>query len=152
MSLVPPRSLHFEIHLGWRVCAHSRDTSVVENNFPEGGRTVLYKWLNHLFTVLHLTRGGLPHSFSPVVYLCLASMLAKQTASLCALLLVILLVLPRWLSWRPEARGVTGICLQYRSHRRHWFLGCEDALEESMATHSSILAWRIPWTQEPGRL
>jgi len=28
----------------------------------------------------------------------------------------------------------------------------EDALEEEMATHSSILAWRIPWTEKPGRL
>ena len=28
----------------------------------------------------------------------------------------------------------------------------EDSLEEEMATHSSILAWRIPWTEEPGRL
>ena len=27
-----------------------------------------------------------------------------------------------------------------------------DPLEEGMATHSSILAWRIPWTEEPGRL
>ena len=31
-------------------------------------------------------------------------------------------------------------------------LGREDALEEGMATHSSILAWRIPWTEEPGGL
>jgi len=31
-------------------------------------------------------------------------------------------------------------------------LGPEDPLEKGMATHSSILAWRIPWTQEPGRL
>ena len=31
-------------------------------------------------------------------------------------------------------------------------LGGEDALEKEMATHSSILAWRIPWTEEPGRL
>ena len=31
-------------------------------------------------------------------------------------------------------------------------LGQEDPLEEEMATHSSILAWRIPWTEEPGRL
>ena len=30
--------------------------------------------------------------------------------------------------------------------------GYEDPLEEGMATHSSILAWRIPWTEEPGRL
>ena len=28
----------------------------------------------------------------------------------------------------------------------------EDPLEKGMATHSSILAWRIPWTEEPGRL
>ena len=31
-------------------------------------------------------------------------------------------------------------------------LGQEDPLEEKKATHSSILAWRIPWTEEPGRL
>ena len=31
-------------------------------------------------------------------------------------------------------------------------LGQEDLLEKEMATHSSILAWRIPWTEEPGRL
>ena len=31
-------------------------------------------------------------------------------------------------------------------------LGGEDPLEEGMAVHSSILAWRIPWTEEPGRL
>ena len=32
------------------------------------------------------------------------------------------------------------------------FLGWEDPLEKGMATHSRILAWRIPWTEEPGRL
>ena len=32
------------------------------------------------------------------------------------------------------------------------FLGQEDPLEEEMATHSRILAWRIPWIEEPGRL
>ena len=31
-------------------------------------------------------------------------------------------------------------------------LGWEDALEKGMATHSSILAWRIPWIEEPGKL
>ena len=31
-------------------------------------------------------------------------------------------------------------------------LGREDLLEKEMATHSSILAWKIPWTEEPGRL
>ena len=33
-----------------------------------------------------------------------------------------------------------------------WSLGQEDSLEKEMATHSSILAWRIPWTEEPGGL
>ena len=31
-------------------------------------------------------------------------------------------------------------------------LGWEDPLEKAMTTHSSILAWRIPWKEEPGRL
>ena len=31
-------------------------------------------------------------------------------------------------------------------------LGWEDSLEKGMAIHSSILAWRIPWTEKPGRL
>ena len=35
---------------------------------------------------------------------------------------------------------------------RVWFLGQEDPLEKEVATHSSILAWKIPWTEEPGRL
>ena len=33
-----------------------------------------------------------------------------------------------------------------------WFLGEEDPLEKAMASHSSILAWRIPWTEEVGGL
>ena len=33
-----------------------------------------------------------------------------------------------------------------------WFLGWEEPLEEEMATHSSTVAWRIPWTEEPGEL
>ena len=31
-------------------------------------------------------------------------------------------------------------------------LGCEGPLEKEMATHSSVLAWRIPWTEDPGGL
>ena len=33
-----------------------------------------------------------------------------------------------------------------------WFLGWEDPMGKEMATHSSILAWRIPWTEKPGGL
>ena len=38
--------------------------------------------------------------------------------------------------------------------RETWvqFLGQEDPLEKTMATHSSTPAWKIPWTEEPGRL
>ena len=45
------------------------------------------------------------------------------------------------------------IC-QCRRHNRHgvWSLQWEDPLQEEMATHSSILAWEIPWTEEPGGL
>ena len=32
------------------------------------------------------------------------------------------------------------------------FLGWENPLEKEMATHSNVLAWRIPWTEKPGRL
>ena len=35
---------------------------------------------------------------------------------------------------------------------RVWSLGQEDPLEKEMATHSSVLAWKISWTEEPGRL
>ena len=35
---------------------------------------------------------------------------------------------------------------------RVWFLGREDSLEKEMAIHSSTLAWKIPWTEEPDRL
>ena len=35
---------------------------------------------------------------------------------------------------------------------RIWSLGQEDPLEKGMATYSSILAWRVPWAEEPGEL
>ena len=52
--------------------------------------------------------------------------------------------LPWWLSGKR-------LCL---SRQEMWVqsLGQEDPSEEGMATHSSILAWRIPWTEEPGGL
>ena len=55
-------------------------------------------------------------------------------------------MLSRWLS------GKEFTC-QYRRHRRRvQSLGQKDPLEEEMATYSSIFAWRIPWTEEPGGL
>ena len=48
--------------------------------------------------------------------------------------------------------GKEPTCLCRRHKRWVGDLGWEDVLEEEMATHSSILAWRIPWSEEPGRL
>ena len=42
--------------------------------------------------------------------------------------------------------------MQETQERRVHSLGQEDPLEEEMAIHSSILAWRVPWTEEPGGL
>ena len=42
--------------------------------------------------------------------------------------------------------------MQETQETRVQSLGWEGALEEEMATQSNILAWRIPWTEEPGRL
>ena len=50
---------------------------------------------------------------------------------------------PRWLS------GKESICSAGDADS---ILGQEDPLEPEMASHSSILAWRISWTEEPGRL
>ena len=43
-------------------------------------------------------------------------------------------------------------CQEQTVMQKTWvrFLGWEDPLEKEMATHSSILVWRIPWTEEPG--
>ena len=50
---------------------------------------------------------------------------------------------PRWLNGKESAcQAEYGV----------WPLGWEDPLEKEMATHSSILAWEIPWTKEPDRL
>ena len=54
--------------------------------------------------------------------------------------------LPPWLCGKESACNEEPEETQVRS------LGQEDPLEEGMVTHSSILAWRIPWTQESGGL
>ena len=53
--------------------------------------------------------------------------------------------LPQWLS------GKESPSMQETQELQDQSLGREDSLEEGTATHSSILAWRVPWTEEPGR-
>ena len=54
----------------------------------------------------------------------------------------------------PRASLVAQMVKNQRVMQETWVqsLGQEDPLEKGMATHSSILAWRIPWTGEPARL
>ena len=54
----------------------------------------------------------------------------------------------------PYASLVTQTVKCLPAMRETWVrsLGWEDPLEKEMATHSSPLAWKIPWTEEPGRL
>ena len=47
---------------------------------------------------------------------------------------------------------VKNLPIQEKQETQVRSLGWEDSLEEEMATHSSILAWEIPWTEEPGGL
>ena len=57
--------------------------------------------------------------------------------------------------WTGFPGGASGKELARQCRRRKpqgRSLGWEDPLEEGLATHSNILAWRIPWTEEPGGL
>ena len=53
-----------------------------------------------------------------------------------------------WEGFTDSSAGKNAGDTEYES----LILGQEDPLEEGMATHSSVLAWEIPWTEEPGRL
>ena len=56
-----------------------------------------------------------------------------------------------WLSWTSQvAQTVKHVPAMQET--RVQSLGLEDLLEKEMAIHSSTLAWKIPWTEEPGRL
>ena len=59
-----------------------------------------------------------------------------------------------WLYGRSWASLVAQMVKNLPGMQKTWIqsLGQKDLLKKGMATHSSILAWRIPWTEEPGRL
>ena len=56
--------------------------------------------------------------------------------------------------YEPRTSLVAQTVKRLPTMRETWVqsLGQEDLLEKEMATHSSILAWKIPWMEEPGRL
>ena len=62
-------------------------------------------------------------------------------------------------SWRKQKNSRKNILFFFTEYAKAfaqetwvWSLVREDPLEKGMATHSSVLAWRIPWTDEPGEL
>ena len=62
--------------------------------------------------------------------------------------------LPTYLTGSFSGQDIAQSVKHLPAMRETWVqsLSWEDSLEKEMATHSSILAWRIPWTEEPGRL
>ena len=68
--------------------------------------------------------------------------------------------MPSWMKHKLESRllgeiSITSdmqICLSTMRETRVQSLGWEDPMEKEMAIHSSTIAWKIPWTEEPGRL
>ena len=65
---------------------------------------------------------------------------------------VIYLYIYRYLGFPDGASSKELACQCKRHETQVWSVGWEDPLEKGMATHSSVLAWRIPWTEEPGGL
>ena len=59
-----------------------------------------------------------------------------------------------WETLKDRASLVAQMVKNLPAAQETWIqsLGWKDPLEKGMATHSSILAWRIPWTEDPGRL
>ena len=55
-------------------------------------------------------------------------------------------------SYNSSKTANTESALATRQETRVWSLGHEDPFEKGIAAHSSTLAWRIPWTEEPGGL
>ena len=68
-----------------------------------------------------------------------------KVISSCGLYWLTWLGLPRWHSGKESA-------LLQKQERKIWSLGLEDPFEKEMVTYSNILAWKIPWTEDPGRL
>ena len=79
-------------------------------------------------------------SLCPFLLVCLGFFLLIQFH----LVVICLFIVSQWVRNLPA--------MQEMQETRVQSLGGEDPLEEGMATHSSILAWRIPWTEEPGSL
>ena len=102
----------------------------------------------------------LPESFHffPTVLFCFVSSWRLSLSRNCQLMFLMTVALGRPVKNNPSTVGLASVVIQMVKQlpamRETWVrsLGWEDPLEKEMATHSSILAWKIPWMEEPGRL
>ena len=87
------------------------------------------------------------------VYVCLCLLLGREFGLELQTYLLKMLQLGKYL--HPVGASLVILMVEnLPAMQKTWVqsLSQEDPLEKEMATHSSILAWRIPWTEEPGRL
>ena len=83
-----------------------------------------------------------------VIYLFIFPSNIYWMPKICQQLFLMIVIHP----WKKELLTQPVKCLSAMQETRVQSLGREDPLEKAMAIHSSTIAWRIPWTEEPGRL
>ena len=120
------------------------------------------KWINLLLNILTSSSPSLHFSCSfPLHYYQHLQCLSSQFQAFCLQQHLFILISPFHIpSFSSTSHLLVPLNCNHLSikclppMRETWVrsLGREDPLEKGMATHSSILAWRIPWTEEPGRL
>ena len=106
----------------------------------------------HLGGSFHFPPGGL-HALSHNTFWTILLLSLQTSLSALVLLCYLLLILAVALNYALASLVAQWLkCLPPMWETRVQSLGQEDPLEKEMVTHSSILAWRIPWTEEPGGL
>ena len=123
-----------------------------------GSKCVFKEWTFDAKDTLPISLQSFPESFPVSLFLpppCMKDFSKFHPQSGLLILSTIPINPSLWItSWHCWASLVAQRLKRLPAIRERWVrsLGQEDHLEKEMATHSSVLAWRIPWTEEPGRL
>ena len=89
------------------------------------------------------------HSHLHSLYIISEGVSGHSLLQLCTIFLLFFLATPGSICFPGGSNGKESAC---NADTRVQSQGLEDPLEKKLATHSSILDWRIPWTEKPGRL
>ena len=114
------------------------------------GIVLKYIFIQHLFCIVMLSRG--PFLKFLATFLVSTSILLKSVHIQISLDWLILTETIKLFRDFPSGSALKNPLAQQEIWRHGLALSWEDPLEEKMATHSSNLAWQIPWTEEPGGL